>query len=1507
MNPLLVEHTDAVQALRDESNALELTVGYPVAPLSFAQEQVWFLQRCDETNPFYNLSEAHYISGPLDVDKVERAFGEVILRHIAFRTRFLEIEGRAWQIEGPPVAPNLEFDDISALPLGDRQRYLDAALAEFSRAPFDLEQGPLHRAKLVCLDEANHVFIFVAHHLIVDGWSLGVIYDELGKLYAQDDERELNELPVPKSDPHTQAWLQRERWLRGEIDEDIAKAAERLSGFVRTELPTTRARPAVFSYKGARAVRLIDRQLSNELVELARKERTTPFMLFVSLFAIVLHRYSGETDIVFGIPTSGRSTRDLHGVVGFFANTVALRVDLSGSPDLKTVVRRGRKATLEATVTSDTPFEKVVDALNLDRDPGRSAIFQNMLVMPNGPATELRLGGLSVRPMNVETGGAQFELTLDIRNTQDGFVLMADYATDLFDEWLVDRLLQRFVQLARGAVKDSSSHISEMTMISDDDLVALASLNDTNRSYPRTGNIPRLIEERAATSPDSVAVCDTSAGSLTYGEIEARASQLAHWLQRRGAGPGQIVALSLNRTVGIVPAILGAWKTGSAFVFVDPCAPEAHRAHLLETTEPCAVVDEQVMCDPAVASHDRDYVGPTISDDMAAYIFHTSGSSGTPKGVIGHHGGLTNRLLWMIEAYSMSKDDVSMVLAPLSFDVSLWEMLAVLIVGGRSVIFSDEVIRDPRAIVQGIIKHNVSIAEFVPVTLQYCLEEPAMRLCASLKRALCGSETMPPELQRRFYSCLPNAHLYNVFGPTEATIDSLFWRCEASADVTRAVPIGRPIANTSVHILDDHGNYAGIGRPGELYIGGIGVALGYHKLPSETAEKFVFGTAAGGKLYRTGDRVMLRPDGALEFLGRLDRQVKLKGMRIEPGEIEAVLSSHPAVRSSGVLVVEDGARGRQLVAAVETMEPVTPQAIREYLRSTLPRYMVPTRVIVLERLPRNRNGKVDIGALRRLAQSWEEPRDRVQAPQAVGTHAALASIWQEVLGCGDIAAEDNFFDIGGDSILILQVVARARRVGLPLSPKMCYQHQTLAELGSAIAGTDGQGLLQASKSSAISPANSIRSIPLTPIQSWFFGSKFKEPDYYNDAVYLQVRPGVELNRLIESFKTVFSFHDAFRLRFEENDGVWSQRYADDVPMAVEGVDLRAVSAAEREAVRARYLDEAHRKMRLSEGPTAACVYFLEPDGLLPHVFVVAHHLAIDAVSWRIILEDVQDVYHNLVEDGEPRLVRTASFGQWAEVVTTAADRLSLRDELDFWSVQTGTHLPVDSSGCANLVGRTRAVRRILDRNTTRRLLTETMRTLSVRFGDILIAAALESVLSWSGGTELGVELEGHGREDLEVAIDTSRTVGWFTSLYPVRLHLDAPERRSPAQKVAAVREQLACVPRRGLSYGVLRYCAGEPCAQSLNAMAPPQFHFNYAGQFDNLFGRQALFSMLPDEPGLLQSASESRGPLIEVNAFVLNGCLYSDWTYCVDIHKAETIKGLGNRFLSELEDIARRT
>ncbi len=1236
-------------------------------PLALAQQRLWFLYQLEPESPAYNLSFARHLKGELDEGALQRCLDEIVRRHEILRTSFAAPDGRPAQLVSPPAALPLARHDLSALAPERRPAALRRLLSEEARRPFRLERGPLLRVTLLRLAPAEHVLLFVMHHIVSDGWSMRVLVGELGALYAAfvaGRESPLPELPVQYAD--YAAW-QRE-WLRGEVlDRQLAYWRGRLAGAgeAALELPADRRRPAAMSHRGAREELALGAGLARALRGLGAGQGATLFMTLLAGWQALLWRYTGAEEVVVGAPIAGRGRAELEGLVGFFANTLALRARVRGGESFAGLLGQVREACVGAYEHQEVPFEKVVDELHPQRRLNLNPIFQVMFDIRSGAQQSLSLPGLELSTFEIEGATSIFDMYASMVEEGDDLRAVVQYSTDLFEAETIRRLLRHWKTMLEGIVADPKQRLADLPLMTEAERrQILFEWNSAAEGEGETRCIHQLIEQQVERTPEAVAVL-FGGERLTYRQLDERANRLANYLRRLGVAPGDRVAVCLERSVEMLVGILAALKAGAAYVPLDPSYPTQRLTFMLSDTRPHVLLTQQrllgqlpehdattVCLDaawPEIGGEEAKRVPVRLDPALPAYVIYTSGSTGQPKGVQMPHAAVVNFLRAMLREPGLSADDVVLGLTTLSFDPSVLELYLPLMVGARIVLVGQEETTDGALLLRRIDEHGVTLMQATPTTWRLLLEAGWAK--TPRPKVLCGGEAMSPALARQLLE--RSAAVWNMYGPTETTVWSVLSRVEPSE---RPVTVGKPIANMRLYVMGEQQQLAPVGVAGEVYIGGAGLGHGFVNRAGLTAEKFVpdaVSGVAGARLYRTGDVGRWRADGELEYLGRLDEQVKVRGHRIELGEIEAVLAQHPSVRRAAVIAPRDDQQHQRLLAFVVAHDGQQPSApdLRQFLRQRLPEYMLPAAFVALDELPLTPSGKIDRRQLARMKSAQPLTATRGYVPPRTANEETLAEIWRRLLGVERVGVEDNFFELGGDSILSVQVVSLAERAGLRLRPRQLFEHQTVAELAEA-AGTVEAAAREQVEDSRPAPAlpDGLRHLEaeaeavyaLSPLQAGLLFLNRYAPDageYFNQ-YSLRLHGPLDAEAFEGAWRRVVERHQVLRAGFHwEGLEEPIQVVHREAKLPLERLDWRHLSEAEQREQLGPYLSADRRRgMNLSEPPLIRLTLIRLSEEV--HQLIWSHHhILLDGWSMFQVLTEVFALYESLRRGEEPRLER----------------------------------------------------------------------------------------------------------------------------------------------------------------------------------------------------------------------------------------------------------------------------
>ena len=1293
------------------------------APLSFAQERLWFLEQLEPGSALYNVCRAVRLSGPLNIAALEQSLGEILRRHDILRTAFPADNGRPLQVVGQALKLTIRPDDLRHLSYTQREAEVERLLVEEFQRPFDLSQGPLLRATLLQLDDKEHILLLTTHHIVSDAWSLGILFREFAILYdaySGGKTSPLPELPVQYAD---YAVWQRE-WLQGEVLEcQLSYWKQHLGvGLPVLSLPTNRPRPPIQSFRGARQQVALPESLTTALNELSQREGVTLFMTLLAAFQTLLYRYTGEEDIVVGSPIANRTRTEVEELIGLFVNTLALRTDLSGKPTFRELLFRVRDVCFGAYTHQDLPFEKVVEELQPERDLSRNPLFQVMFILQNAPRPLPNLSGISFARMDIDSKTSKFELTLSLRERERRLIGFFEYSTDLFDRSTIERMIAHFQTLLEGIVADPDRPISTLPILTEAERhQLLVEWNDTAAEYPKDSCIHKLFEAQVERTPEAVAV-QFERKQLTYRELNRRANQLAQYLKGLGVGPQKLVGICVEPSLEMVIGLLGILKAGGAYVPLDPSYPKERLAFMLEDARVSVLLTQESLVEDGKLSTENRYPLSSIlysqmkvvcldrdwkeiaqqsqedpdrgaSAENLAYVIYTSGSTGQPKGVMISHRAVCNHIHWGQTVFALNNQDRVAQKTSLSFDASVWEIFAPLSTGARLVIARPTRHQDSRYLIRLMHEQNITVLKLVPSLLQMLLEEEIER-CTSLRHVLCGGETLPVNLQRRFYD-RSSARLYNLYGPTEATIDATFWTCNPES-CQSSVPIGRPINNMLVYVLDPNLEPVPIGVAGELHIGGDGIARGYLNRTELNVEKFIpnpFIKELHARLYKTGDIVRYLPDGNIEFLGRADNQVKIRGYRIELGEIESVLNQHPTVRESVVVAEDDvteevhepdNAKSKienlkwswRLVAyIVPTEQKPAVAELRSFLKEKLPEYMVPSAFVPLEALPLTPNGKVDRqvlpppdGAKSQLNQDFVEPRSEIEQ--------LLIQVWREVLKLDKLGVRDNFFELGGHSLLAIQVVSRVRDVfGKKVPLRDVFEAPTVAGLAARIKQTIRVGSRDLPPIVRVPRGGSLP-LSMNQEQLWSLDQLIPGTHFSNLPYVYRLSGALSVTALEKALREIIRRHEALRTIFLRRDGRPLQVIKETFDFELPIVDLRSQPLGNLEQQAADLiLEERRQPFDLAVGPLVRTklLQLTNSDYLL---LITMHHIISDQWSMLVFRREFAVLYEAFLNRQpsplEEPLIQFVDFACWERRLL---ENGLFNEHLEFWKKQLGLLRP----------------------------------------------------------------------------------------------------------------------------------------------------------------------------------------------------------------------------------------
>ena len=1527
---------------------------YPLSPMQ--QGMLFHSLYAPETGVYVELLHAT-LRGPFDVAAFERTWQRLLERHPILRTAF------AWEGLKEPIQVvmrqaivPLERQDWRALPEDEQRTRLESFLEREYTRGFDLTQAPLMRLALLQTADDAYEFVWTHHHILLDGWSIPLLLREVFTYYDAFSRGTDLSLPVPRPFRDYIAWLRKQ---------DLAAAEsywrQSLQGFIaptplvvaRRSHPGSppeeqRQEPGEAGVAFGNLEVNLPEQTTAALQAMARQYRLTLNTVVQGAWALLLSRYSGEPDVCFGATVSGRPA-DLSGadsMVGLFINTLPVRVQAPPEEPVADWLQSLQARQAEMRHYEYTPLMQIQGWSDVPRG---MPLFETIYVFENFPiesAVEGQTGGaLGVASLQTASH-TNYPLTVVVVPDRE-MLLKITYDDSLFDGATIERMMGHLRNLLRGFAANPRQRLADVPIVTEAERRQLLfEWNDTSAHFPQDRTIHEWVEAQTAKTPDAVALSFKDQ-SMTYRELNENANRLAHYLRRHGVGPDAMVGLYVERSLEMVIGILGILKAGGAYVPMDPAYPPERLTFMLEDTQAPVLLTQAAMLDtefgsqlaaldipvvqldrdwPAIAEYSTENVESGVAPLNTAYVIFTSGSTGRPKGVMVTHANVGRLFTATEHWYGFDERDVWTLFHSYAFDFSVWELWGALFYGGRVVVVPYVVSRSPEAFYDLLVAEGVTVLNQTPSAFRQLIRaEEAVwdgedRL--ALRYVIFGGESLELESLRPWYQRHGDRKpvLVNMYGITETTVHVTYRPLSlADVDAGTGSVIGVPIPDLQAYIVDANLQLVPIGVPGEICVGGAGLARGYLNRPELTAQRFVaspFSSAPEARLYRSGDLARYLPDGDIEYLGRIDHQVKIRGFRVELGEIETVLTQHPGVRESVVLArdAELDPGHKQLAAYFVPVEGVSPTVsdLRSHLGEKLPDYMVPAAFVTMERLPLTANGKVDRRALLAYGHGRLELGTDYVSPRTADEEK-LAAIWAQMLKAPRVGIHDNFFELGGDSILAIQIVGKARQAGIHFGPRLLFENPTIAGLFAAMAAQRTAGIeeaIAAEQGLVTGPA------PLTPIQHWFFEHHPHHPNHFNTSLLMGIGIELDTDAMERALRHVLAHHDALRLRFERTESGWSQVIADlpeQAPLSVfdlAGMEIEAQTAAVQSACA-----DLQAGFDLARGPLIRVAYFNLGTERPGRLLIVLHHLVTDGVSMRILLSDLLTCYQQLNQGHPAQLpAKTSSYREWARRLAEVAQSDALKEELSYWrglAAKPVLPLPVDLPDGANTYGSTDDLTLPLSVEETQALLKQVPATFGTQINDVLLTALVRTVGRWTGRQRLLVEMEGHGREAVVAAVDPSRTIGWFTSIFPVLLDLEGID--DLGRQIQAVKRQLDELPNRGIGYGLLRYlCDDAQVRADMAALPHPQINFNYLGQFNPMDmaaddaedeAMPSMMGMAPESAGPEQHPDDERSALLYAVAVVTDGGLDVRWLYSRGIHRRETIDRLAREYMKELREI----
>lgn len=1510
--------------------------------LSIQQKHLCLLQQGESSLPYCTQCTV-LIEGILNIETLKSALHTVVNRHEILRTTFKILPGETipLQVITDSSLPQIELHDLSALTRSEQTAKIEAIFQNTRQLYCHFEQAPALDVSLIILSPSKHLLLLVLPSLCADSVTLKNLVHEISCYYGRLPKEQLHSEPMQYADYS--------EWQHELLAaEDTKKGSEYwqkqdISAINSLKFPCENISAKSKEFKPKSIAITIPPHTVTKLKTLVEQYNTSISVFLQTIWHILLWRLTGQSNLIVGTAYDGRQYEDLHESLGLFAKYLPIHSNLEENLQFLEVLEQIHKATSKQYKWQNYFSWDNVGLNSNNKNLLWFPVSYNFAEEPDKYFADDIIFSIYKQVTYID----KFKLNLSCLFKKDNELLAEfHYDSSLFRAEDIKHWAGQFQTLLASAIENQLAVISKLEILSEEERQQLLFwFNNTETNYSKIQCIHQLFEKQADSTPDNIAVVFENQ-QLTYAQLNQSANQLAGYLQDLGVGSEVLVAICLERSLLTVIALLAILKAGGAYVPLDPQLPQERKAFILEDTQATVVLTERslalnlpkhkarvVSLDAdwdAIAQKSSENLVSEVSPENLIYILYTSGSTGKPKGVAIEHQQMFNYLNGVLERLEFPTSASYALVSTFAADIGNTVIFPALCTGGCLHVISQQRASDPDAIANYFRDHgSIDFLKIVPSYLQALLascQHPAQLLprhCLML-----GGESSSWDLVEKVQALAPDCTILNHYGPTEATVGVLTYQVENGQrdDYSATVPLGQPLANTQIFLLNEHLQPVPIGVPGELYIGGANLARGYFNRPDLTKEKFIshplsdfrLGEASSNpkskiknqksnRLYKTGDLARYLSDGNIEFLGRIDHQVKIRGFRIDLGEIETALRQHQAVRQTVAIALDDERGEKRLVAYVVPYpeQALTINELRSFLQKHLPDYMLPFAFVMLDALPLMLNGKLDRRAL--PVPDWTRPELEASfiAP-CTPEEQLLANIWAEVLGVEQVGVQDNFFELGGDSILSIQIVARAKEAGLSLNPMQLFHHQTIAQL-TAVANKTPE--LQTEQSLVTGE------VPLTPIQHWFFEQNLPQLHHWNMSLLLETPPNVNPNWLEQVIQHLNQHHDALRLRFERVGASWQQIHASDGRVPLSQIDLSNLPAPEQ--ARTMETEVARNQATLNLSTTLMRIALFNLGANQPgRLAIIIHHLLMDGISWRIWLEDFHKAYQQLSQGAAIQLpAKTTSFRYWAERLSVYAQ--SIEQQLDYW-LKGSFHcsrLPRDDFGQPNTVASARTVSVSLSVEDTQALLQEVPAIYKTQINDLLLTALALAFRQWTGENTLLVELEGHGREALFNDVDVSRTIGWFTTHFPILLDLsgeaesgveNGKKSQGTGWAVKSVKEQLRRIPNRGIGYGLLRYLSGNPeITKQLQAFPEAEVSFNYLGRFDQVLPQSTPFRLVQGYTGSERSLQGKRSHLIAIDAIVLNGRLQQNWTYSENVHRRSTIKKLAENFSVTLQEIIR--
>jgi bacitracin synthase 1 len=1494
----------------------------PYYPVASSQKRIFTLSQIDPNSTNYNMPAAYIMKGNLDLGRLQDSLSELINRHEVFRTSFHIVNGDILQQVHDHV-------DVEVC-VEESKETMEQIIKEFVK-PFSLNTLPLFRFKLLKVKQEEHVLLMDMHHIIFDGVSIGIFVRELNALYNGNS---LQELKLQYKDYAV--------WQRDLLNSDTINRQEQYwlnaykSEWSNLTLPLDYERPTIQSFEGACIKFEIDTTMTKLLRDLNKNTGTTLFMVLFGAYSILLSKYSTQEDIIVGTAEAGRHHADLENLIGMFINTLPVRTYPCGNKTLLQYVNEVKDTCFEVFNNSDYQFDTLLEKLNIKREMGRNPLFDTMFILENVESSAIDMNGLTFETYEINNTISKFDLMLVGEEIEDRIQFQFKYCTKLFDIKTIERLKDSYIKILNALIHNQYQRICEINYIDEkEENKILQSFNNTNTYYPQDKTIAQLFEQQVLSKPDKTAVVFKE-NRLSYLELDHRANSVAHMLMEKGIGNDSIVGIMVKRSVNMIAGIIGILKAGAAYMPISEEYPMNRIQYMMEDSKATLLLTESALRDQVsyvnhvvcidnealYKNYSQERVENTQSSRDLAYVIYTSGTTGKPKGVMIENRSVVNLIYSLYDKVYQRYDGALKIalIAPYIFDASVKQIFASLLLGHTLHIIPEEARVDGEVLLDYYIENSIDISDGTPIHLSILSNCSREQLNVIPVRCfLIGGEALHNGIVANFLDKCNHVNktldIVNVYGPTECCVDATSYIINQQ-NINEDIVIGKPLNNVNLYVLDKYKQILPIGIPGELYIAGDGVARGYMNNQELTKSAFMEDCFhEGRRMYRTGDLVKWTEDGNIKYLDRIDHQVKIRGFRIELGEIEKQLLRHYEINEAVVLArsckenqctgslasldtgifqsntKENDFDSKYLCAYITASSKISIDELRRFLLQELPEYMIPSYFVQMDQLPITTNGKVDRKLLPEPDLTSTELEVPIELPEDE-TQEILVKVWREVLGIQQIGINNNYYSLGGDSIKAIQISSKLRDYNLKVAIRDLLQHQTIKELSNYVTST----VIQTSQEMVTGQ------VKLTPIQRAFFEHHYTVENHYNQSIMLYSKKGFDEKFVEKAFKKITKHHDALRMTFKKEGNDVIQMNENDDSQVFQYL-IYYVDVEDYESYIEEKANEIQRNIDLENGPLVNLGLFKTYDG--DHLLIVIHHLVIDGVSWRILLQDFELAYKQLEKGQEIVLAsKTDSYMEWANMIYRYAKSPELMEQFSYWdNIETQSILPLEKD--KNLSGERKlndceTIRVILDEEYTDKLLRETNTAYNTEINDILLTALARTVRNWTDNGKILIDLEGHGREDISENLDITRTIGWFTAKYPVLFHLE--DSCDLSNEIKIVKETLRHVPQKGIGYSILRYITLPMRNNSECFLLEPEICFNYLGQFDNDITSD-VFTTSSIGSGDNISKENTTPYSLSVGGMIVNNQLIIKFTYNTKEFYKETIDTLSSNYIMNLQEI----